>query len=139
MPAIGRLVAEFLKLYPEWTPKEAEALLGQLNAEVQRCESEFRDRGAVKLTLTGPRANMAWLSNELRQARHRVCISVEEGLVATSWSRDKFERIELGKVSISVADLRHLINLYKIRGKLAEEMLAAAKATYGKRTGARKL
>jgi transcriptional regulator with XRE-family HTH domain len=75
------------------------------------------------------------LRTELRSLRKLASLTQKQVARAMDWSPSKMFRIETGKVSISITDLRTLLTYYDIRDKSQiEKLVDLARAARKRRT-----
>lgn len=71
---------------------------------------------------------------ELRKAREKAQLTQREAAEALEWSLSKIIRIEAGAVSLSVTDLRALLQRYDVTDpQLVTELEEAARGSKGQR------
>ncbi|KPI04613.1 helix-turn-helix domain protein [Actinobacteria bacterium OK074] len=81
---------------------------------------------------TDPSLNRRRLRIELRRAREQANLTQRDATSALEWSLSKLIRLEAGTVSISVTDLRALLQLYGItEPQLVTELEEAARGSKG--------
>jgi transcriptional regulator with XRE-family HTH domain len=79
-----------------------------------------------------PSLNRRRLRIELRKARERAGLTQREAAGALEWSLSKLIRLEAGTVSLSVTDLRALLQLYDVTDpQLVAELEDAARGSKG--------
>jgi transcriptional regulator with XRE-family HTH domain len=71
------------------------------------------------------------LAAELRRLRHEAGLSIEDVATGLGWQPSKLSRIENRQIGISTADLRKLLDIYKVEEQAYRDQLAdmARKAT----------
>jgi len=66
----------------------------------------------------------AWLlGTELRHLRNAASLTGEEVATQLGWSASKVSRVETGKITVSAADLRRLLDLYPVPPPLRERLI----------------
>jgi transcriptional regulator with XRE-family HTH domain len=66
----------------------------------------------------------AWLlGTELRRLRDVAALTGEEVATQLGWSASKVSRIETGKIAVSPADLRRLLDLYPVLPQVQERLM----------------
>ncbi|MEU3921286.1 helix-turn-helix transcriptional regulator [Streptomyces sp. NPDC029004] len=79
-----------------------------------------------------PSLNRRKLRITLRQARERAGLTQREAAERVEWSQSKLIRVETGTVSVSVSDLRALMELYRITdSSMVAELEEAARGSKG--------
>jgi transcriptional regulator with XRE-family HTH domain len=64
------------------------------------------------------------LAAELRRLRHEAELSIEDVATGLGWQPSKLSRIENRQIGISTADLRKLLDLYKVEEQAYRDQLA---------------
>jgi transcriptional regulator with XRE-family HTH domain len=64
------------------------------------------------------------LAAELRRLRHEAVLSIEDVTTELGWQPSKLSRIENRQIGISTADLRKLLDLYKVEDQAYRSQLA---------------
>jgi transcriptional regulator with XRE-family HTH domain len=64
------------------------------------------------------------LAAELRRLRHEAGLSIEDVATGLGWQASKLSRIENRQIGISTADLRKLLDLYKVGERAYRDQLA---------------
>lgn len=67
------------------------------------------------------------LAAELRRLREHAGLTGEEASQQLGWSGSKLSRIELHRIGVKQADLRKLLELYRVDDSYREELLALAR------------
>ena len=73
------------------------------------------------------------LAGELRRLRERIGYNGDQAADRLGWSASKLSRIENNKIGIKEADVRRLLDLYRVPETHREELLALARESH--RTG----
>ncbi|MDT0309215.1 helix-turn-helix transcriptional regulator [Streptomyces sp. DSM 44917] len=80
-----------------------------------------------------PSEHRRLLRAELRRAREKAGLSLNGAASRLEWSQSKLVRIEAGRVSVSVTDLKALLALYEVEDEaLRVALLEAARGSRGK-------
>jgi transcriptional regulator with XRE-family HTH domain len=72
---------------------------------------------------THPSVRARQLAAELRRLRESATLTGDEVAGQLGWSPAKVSRIENGRIAVSAADLRHLLDLYQVSGSRRERLV----------------
>ena len=70
-----------------------------------------------------PSVRARQLAAELRRLREAATLTGEAAAARLGWSASKVSRIETGRIAVSAADLRRLLNLYQVPGSLRKRLV----------------
>ena len=70
-----------------------------------------------------PSVRARQLAAELRRLRETETLTGEAAAARLRWSPSKISRIETGRIAVSAADLRRLLDLYKVSGPLRKRLV----------------
>lgn len=120
-----------MALSPELDEEEAVAMATAFVDAALKLEAEGRK--FQKLTMTGPRRNLEYISNALRVAREAALnpdgtpMTQADVSDRTEWSPSKIIRIEGGLSAPSKPDIQFLAELYGLDKKTEKDLIARRK------------
>src|SRR5579884_222111 len=82
--------------------------------------------------LGGPTVRHRRLAAELRRLRAQAGLTGDQVADALSWSPSKISRLEHGRTGYKLADMEALLDLYQVRGRHRDDLLALVTDTYRK-------
>lgn len=106
------LIASFLVAHPDITREELDAACYNFLTKLDIALKKKVDVTSLSITVTGPMMKMSQLAPALRALREQTGYTLEQVASLMEWSFSKIFRIEAGRVTISVSDLKQLLACY---------------------------
>lgn len=91
-----------------------------------------RPEGGQVSELTSPTVRRRRLAAELRRLRERAGLTGDQVADRVGWSASKLSRLENAHTAPGAAEIRQLLQLYDVKGAVADELLTLAQEAAGK-------